>query len=487
MKREFIINIILLICINLLIKPAYIIGVETRIQNIVGNESYGLYFAYFNFAFLFQFINDLGLQNWNAQYIPKNRDKVGTQIIELFSVKLAFSLLFLMLVTGFSLLSDYSYTALLFVISINLVLASILQLLRTYVSGLGFYRTDSLFSALDKFIMIFIIGYFVWLAPDRETFNIMNFAIGQTCSFTLAILIVFLWIVSKVKVTFHYSSLNRYVDIIRNSVPYVIVAVLIGIYTKTDGVLLDKLLDDRQLSAGIYAGAFRFYDAAKMMLFLIAALLLPMFSSIVHDKEKQTTLYDIGIKLAALLSMPIAILFIGFNTEFLQLIYPSTYTFDSSIVLFFLTFAFIAVSIANIGGAFILAVNRPARLYKLYLSIIVINLLLHILLIPRFKAPGAAFTTMITQILIMCGHYYIVSKDYYIRLSRMVIIRLFVFFVLSMSFTFAIKYFIPLPWILLFFASSIVSAILAFLIQILDKRDVVHFLKSRTTGDGQHF
>ena len=84
MKREFTINIILLLFINILIKPAYIFGIETEVQNIVGTEAYGMYFAYFNFVFLFQFINDPGLQNYNAQLIAKNRESVSNAQVFLF-------------------------------------------------------------------------------------------------------------------------------------------------------------------------------------------------------------------------------------------------------------------------------------------------------------------------------------------------------------------------------------------------------------------
>jgi hypothetical protein len=75
-KREFLINIVLLFVINLMIKPIYIFGIEAKVQDLTGIQSYGLYFFYFNFIFLFQFINDPGLQSWNAQYIPKNRSEI---------------------------------------------------------------------------------------------------------------------------------------------------------------------------------------------------------------------------------------------------------------------------------------------------------------------------------------------------------------------------------------------------------------------------
>lgn len=100
MKREFIINIILLLFINFLIKPIYIFGIDTHIQNLVGIEAYGFYFYYFNFVFLFQFINDPGIQNWNAQFVPKNRLIIGTHVGSVLQVKGILAILF-MIITCF--------------------------------------------------------------------------------------------------------------------------------------------------------------------------------------------------------------------------------------------------------------------------------------------------------------------------------------------------------------------------------------------------
>jgi len=42
MKREFSTNLILLVAINLVVKPLYIFGIDRTVQNEVGTEVYGL-------------------------------------------------------------------------------------------------------------------------------------------------------------------------------------------------------------------------------------------------------------------------------------------------------------------------------------------------------------------------------------------------------------------------------------------------------------
>jgi O-antigen/teichoic acid export membrane protein len=49
-------------------------------------------------------------------------------------------------------------------------------------------------------------------------------------------------------------------------------------YNRIDGVMLERMLDNGQEQAGIYAQSFRILDAASMIAFLFSGLLLPMFS-----------------------------------------------------------------------------------------------------------------------------------------------------------------------------------------------------------------
>lgn len=61
--------------------------------------------------------------------------------------------------------------------------------------------------------------------------------------------------------------------------PYVLIMIFMTAYNKLDGVMLGWLLDDNKYQAGIYAAAYRFYEAANMSGYLFASLLLPMYAS----------------------------------------------------------------------------------------------------------------------------------------------------------------------------------------------------------------
>ena len=52
-----------LIALNLLIKPVWLFFIDRQVQNIVGYEEYGKYFAILNLSYVLFFLSDVGISN----------------------------------------------------------------------------------------------------------------------------------------------------------------------------------------------------------------------------------------------------------------------------------------------------------------------------------------------------------------------------------------------------------------------------------------
>lgn len=57
------------------------------------------------------------------------------------------------------------------------------------VAGLGYYRVDSLLSALDKLLMILILGYLAFISSYSQQFHIKMLIYGQGLAYLLACVI----------------------------------------------------------------------------------------------------------------------------------------------------------------------------------------------------------------------------------------------------------------------------------------------------------
>ena len=72
MQKKFLKNLGLLLFLNLLIKPFWVLGIDRSVQNAVGSEDFGFYFSILNFSFLFIILLDFGITNFNNRNIAQN-------------------------------------------------------------------------------------------------------------------------------------------------------------------------------------------------------------------------------------------------------------------------------------------------------------------------------------------------------------------------------------------------------------------------------
>ena len=67
--KSFISNILLLILLNVLVKPVWILLIDRNVQLLTGHETYGLYNALMNLSLIFSILLDMGITNYNNKRI----------------------------------------------------------------------------------------------------------------------------------------------------------------------------------------------------------------------------------------------------------------------------------------------------------------------------------------------------------------------------------------------------------------------------------
>ena len=77
MRRAFLTNLLLLLALNLLVKPFYILGIDAGVQRAVGTELYGMYAALLSLGFLLNIVLDLGITNYNTRHIAQHTPLMG--------------------------------------------------------------------------------------------------------------------------------------------------------------------------------------------------------------------------------------------------------------------------------------------------------------------------------------------------------------------------------------------------------------------------
>ncbi len=468
MNREFLINIIFLISVNLLIKPFYIFGIDRTVQNTVGAENYGIYFALFNFTYLFQIINDFGIQNYNNRKIAQNNQLIDQYFPNILILKGLLGILFMavMLTVVFITGYDPGPLHLILFIALNQILISLQLYLRSNISGLGMYRKDSIVSSLDKTFMILICGFLLWFYSGRADFKIDWFVYAHTTSLILVSLIAFVIIKGKLgKIAFKldFPFLKK---ILKESYPFALVIFLMMVYTRIDAVMLERMLPDGKLETGIYASAYRLLDASNMLGFLFAGLLLPMFSKMLKAKESVSSLMKMSFQLIWAAAISIAIITYFFRVEIMTFLYIEATPYWGE-VLGYLMFTFVAVSGSYIFGTLLTANGSLMKMNAVFIIGVLLNVVLNYILIPEYKALGATVATLATQFFVLFGQIWIAKKIFNFSFDIKIFGKLLGFILILSIGTYLIYNHLNLDWKNNLLISVIASILLAFGLQLI--------------------
>lgn len=389
--RQFFKSLSWLLFLNLLIKPAWIFLIDRRVQNMVGHEAYGTYFALFNFTYILLFIADAGLSTMLTQRLAA---KQGLNVQQLLSVKFFLLCIYALCCSGIALLTGIrDWNILLYLVVIQ-SLNSLFIFLRGIVTAAQLFKSDAYFSVLDKFLLILlclgpVYGFF-------KPITITLFLQLQTLSMTVAVgsLLYFLW--RKKKITggekVGLNSIGRLV------LPFVVLLLLMATHNRMDAFLLAQIHPDGARQAGIYAMAYRLLDASNMLGYLTASFLLPFLSRNRQDGAlvQKVVLFS---RHGLLLVSAIALAFIFVYTPQLQsLLYHSADNFTNTIILLTLA-ALPAYYFIHVYGTALTAIGAFGLFIQIMLVAVVVNIGLNLWLIPAYGALGCCMAALVSQ----CG------------------------------------------------------------------------------------
>ena len=413
MQKKFFSSLVLLIALNLLVKPFAIFGIDATIQNRVGAEDYGLYFSLLNLSFLFNIVMDIGINNFTTRNIAQYPEIVSKYLGKLFSFRLILFGFYALitLILGSTLGYSGQELYLLTILVINQFLVILIAYFRSHFGGLHLFKTDAIVSVLDRMLLILGCGY-ILLNPTDYKMTITLFIWIQFYCYLITLVLSFLLLVRAIGLPqFKFSWVFSYA-ILKKSYPYALLILLMMLYTRIDSVMIQRLHANGSYETGLYAQGFRLLDAFFMFGMIFANLLLPMFSRLLKkDANGLAQLLRISRNLLVGGSMLVSSICILHADFLLQLIYR--HDIHASVPSFkLLMWTFIPMCSSLIYSTLITASGNLKFLNQLSVVSIGVNIAINALLIPIYGAFGAGIATLITQSLTALIQLFYVHKHF---------------------------------------------------------------------------
>ena len=482
MNKKFLKNIIFLLFVNLLIKPFWILGIDVSVQNLVGDTSYGLYLAISQFSYLFYILLDLGLTNFNNRNIAQNNQLLSKHFVGISQAKILLTVIYFIVIFVIGWIIGYrgEQLKLLAIVGFNQVLLSFILYVRSNISALLLFKTDSMLSVLDRVLMILICSFMLWSGFfPKEDFNVYTYIYSQTVSYVITLVIAIAIVLKHTGKLTIRINIPFVIMIIKKSLPYALLVLLMSFYNRLEPVLIERLLpeDIAASQAGVYAKAWRLFDAGNNISYLFSVILLPLFAAIIKEKDDLQGLVKQSFSIMLSMTCIIAVLCIFYSQNFIDLLYPEQNNDESITILMILMGSFVSVSVTYIFGTLLTANGNLKHLNIVAACGVVLNIILNCMFIPNFQAIGAAFTSLCVQFVTCIIQFFIAKKIFNLRLGTSFWLRLLSFLVSITAITY-ISTTLELYWFSSFGVATAACIILAFITKILSYNEIKELVSS---------
>lgn len=358
-------------------------------------ESLGIYSYVFNVISYIILLGSIGIDLYGKREIAYHKDNITERtkvLYELIIIKtimlISTTIIFYLTIARFS-----EYKMYYFIMMIEIV-ANIYNL-TWYFEGIEEFKRISIINIITRIINVAAI--FIFLKTNNDLIKYMII----TITFDVVPVIILIISIKKYikKIKLKDLKIKRH---IKMCLILFIPQICINIYTACDKIILGTL-GKNMSEVCFYEYSDKIIQIILKIINSISIVMLPVVSELFKngDKEKIKECVNKAINYAIFISIPMTFGIIVTSHNITTIIFKEEYI-KISVLLKILALQLLPVGITTIIGGQYLVATKQEKKFTVYILIgTIINLLLNINLITKYKSIGVAFSTVITEIIIL--------------------------------------------------------------------------------------
>ena len=362
----------------------------------LGPERYGTIAFALAFTSIFGVVTDLGINTLTIREVARNKNSATTFLGNLLLIKSILVIITVAFIVVAVNLTGHDWIEIdvTYLISISIILSAFNGAFNSLFQAFERIEYISIGSVLSNISMLLGAGYAI-----SQGFGVIGFACIYIFSSTLGLAYT-LFVANRLHLT-HALQIDREMiwPMMKEALPFGITALSGMIYTYADSIMLSSLKGNEVV--GWYNAPYRLM---LMMLFIpnvINVVIFPVMSRYFTSSPSFLKLiYTKYLKFMLILSLPL-----GMGTTLIAdkiILFVFGVGFENSIVA--LKIIIWTIVLTFIGAAFarlLESVNQQRIITKISMICMVVNVLLNILLIPKFSYIGSSFVTVVTEFLLV--------------------------------------------------------------------------------------
>lgn len=368
------------------------------VARALGVEGLGKYTFAMSFTALFAVLIDCGLNSALIRETAKFPEKAKQYLSSILSTKIFFSFFAYGLVVLIVNLLGYPAVTkqLVYLSGIPMIFDQLTNTFWAIFRGRQNLRQESINIVYNQ-LVVFAVGIAVIVCRLPLIYFILPFILASLFSFFYSALSV--WHKCKIhySLRFEWPALKF---IFKIAIPFALIAIFSRVYSNLDAVLISKLAGDKAL--GWYGVAMKVPFALQFIPAALSAAVFPAFSRhFLYNKEQLRLTFERVMKLLLLIVAPISAGIAILAQPIVLFFYGSEYAASASplqIMMAGLVFVFLNYAL----GALLNACNYQITNTVLAGITMILNVVLNVLLIPRFGFVGASWAFLGSHALLFC-------------------------------------------------------------------------------------
>ena len=414
---KFYSSLSLLLILNAVIKPIWIFGIDRQVQNITGVAEYGTYFSLLNLSIVFGFLLDWGLTNFINRELAAKRADLSEQLGSYLLVKFLFAVIYAIVTVAVALVSGVRRWDILTGVVIVQFLTFLFVFFRGTVTANQWFTTDAWLSVFDKTLMIFICSAIILWPSSFGLMTIKKFLVAQIVSTTVAVFAIIIVLISR-GIVFGRPRLkffNR--TVLFSALPFAITVFLMSVHVRLDGFLLERIHHNGAHEAGLYAAAYRLLDVSNTVGYLIASFFMPFIARLWSEGKPVQRAIIQTRHLQVMFAITAVIVTVMLAPWLQKILYHRDDLYGARILRWCLP-ALVGYALVQVYGTVMTATGLIVAFCYLNVSVVVVNVIMNIVLIPRYGAFGCCISALCSQFLLGIATMTFVHKKLNIVIDR---------------------------------------------------------------------
>lgn len=372
-------------------------------------EGFGILSFAFALTGILSVFTDLGLRPLTIREVARNKSLASKYLANISVMKVILATITFGLITLIVNLMGSSEKTIrvVYIVALSAILTAFTRMFYSIFQAFEKMGYQSLGQILSGALMLLGAIFAIRVRLDVISFAGTYF---MACTVVLGYsLIVFKWKFSKIV----FTSVSRVFEMdwgfwkptIKEAMPFFLAAAFSEAAFRIDMVILSMIKGD--IVVGWYSAAYRILEASMLIPAAFVTSMYPLLSNYYVSSQASLRLaYQKSFKYLSILGMPIAVGTTILGDRIILLIYHSDFI-CSIIALKIVIWTAPIIFLTYMFGTVLASINQQRLILKILLLCLLLNVVMNMVLIPRYSYVGASIATVGTELLsfILCYHF----------------------------------------------------------------------------------